>query len=173
MSYRSTLPMAKNKELFKYYTDAIEHMTNYKSALEEFIGNDSPSDVNTMDAYDKVVYFKAKMDLHDIIGKINAQENNKQVYQDRIDLMMPAFEKLSAEANVEFDNVVQQAIEIGKENPNNRYSNTIGMILQGWHSTKEQKLDGTVMQELKNETYNSLKTQIEAVKKDTKKLKKA
>lgn len=169
MSYRSTLPMAKNRELLKYYTEAIEHMNNYKSAIVEFIGDGQEEDVDNLTGYDKMMYFKAKLDLHELEGRINTQEHHRQVYQDRIELMMPDFEKLSAEANVEFEAVYVEATEVIKSNPNNRYSQTLGMILQGWNETIKQKMDSTTMQELKNETYKSLKTQIEAVKADGKK----
>lgn len=172
MSYRSTLPMAKNKEMLKYYTEAVEHLKNLKTAMEEFLGQTSDEDVANMDAYELVLHCKTKWELHELTGKINAQQNNLQVYQDRIELMMPDFEKLSAEANAEFDKVVEEAINIGRANMNSRYAATLSMILQGWQSMKDTKMDGTTKQELKNETYKSLKTQIQAVKDDTAKIKK-
>lgn len=174
MSYRSTLPMAKNRELFKYYTEAVEHLKEYKKALEEAITEiSSLDDIDELNTWAKIGYYKAKVELHEVTGKINAQENNKQVYQDRIELMMPEFEKLSAEANVEFEKLIEDAITLAKANPTNRYVQTIGMILQGWNSIKDEKLESAVKQELKNETYKSLKTQMEAVKQDKGKLKKA
>lgn len=169
MSYRSTLPMAKNRELHKYYTEAIEHMTNLKNSITEFLSSYLDEDVESLNEHDKIEYYKLKLELHELQGRINTQENHKQIYQDRIDLMMPEFEKLSAEANAEFDNIFEQAIDIGTKYPTNRYSNTIGMILSGWNSTKNETMDSLVAQELKNETYKSLKTQIAAVKDDTKK----
>lgn len=171
MSYRSTLPMAKNKEMLKFYTEAVEILKNYKSAIEEFLAESTEEDIASMSAFERLSYYKYKYQLHEVSGKIHAQENNLQVYQDRIELMMPEFERISAEANTEFDKTVEEAIAIGRANMNSRYAATISMILQGWQSMKDEKLDGTTKQELKNETYKSLKTQIQAVKDDVSKSK--
>lgn len=138
-------------------------MKDYQKALEDFTEESTIEDIECMDTYTKMVYYKALYELNELEGKIYAQERNKQVYEDRIELMLPEFEKLSAEANAKFDEILEEAIKVGKGNPNNRYSNTIGMILQGWNSMKDQKLDSATLQELKNETYKSLKTQIAAV----------
>ncbi len=96
-------------------------------------------------------------------GKLEMQKVNIDVWQGRIDLYAPKFEKDSAEANEYFDEIWEKATKIASRNP------IVAAALNSYpHALQNDPK--TYDQDLKNELYKSLKSQIEFDKNDSKKL---
>ena len=97
-----------------------------------------------------------RVQLNEIQGKLNVHEHNLEIYENRVEMYKPVLEKETQEANKHWDMIWDQAVEIAKQAP----MSLVAMVLNGY--PKEQYDPEMFSQELKNETYKTLRNQIKS-----------
>lgn len=165
MSYRSTMPLSTNKRLLKQYTNAVESMTALRDHIKKIItGAETDGSLETDDDEAMYQYLKMKVELQELEAKISVQQYHKELYEARVEEYLPFFERDSAETNSNFDEVWEKAIEVATKYPKNKYAIVVGMIVNGYKTVLDDKsIDVMTKQELKNDTYKSLKVQTKAI----------
>lgn len=161
--HRSAMRLAKARQYNELYKRSLEDLEKLYESLYQVIGEievDNP--VVGMDAGERVEFYKLKVLLNETEAKVHSQRSHVESYDLHIQNIMPAFEEKSRIVNEQWDKTWADAKAMVEKY--GKKAMGLSMILSGYEQGKNIYTDAELKQELKNDTFTSMVTQMKFLK---------